>query len=442
MKKISVFTLALCIIFSCIAVGCTKTPNPKPSTLPSVSPSATPSLAPSVSVTPTPTVAPSVNPTMSAPNPSTPPETNVVPNGTFNDNVMGIPQDWWGYNRDNAALVAPSNGRLRISADFGSVTLRTPITLQTGKTYTLSADIHVEKMQTGPFGDYFIGLGVSAMHEERAVKPENCIASLFYTAGIDVSNTQDFLAMTGYQNATFSVDTDGTYYVVFTSWLSTLDITVDNVFVTETSVTQPETERVRILISSDMHNTPDTHSWYGVGSNARLQQWVDGIKAEHQKDPIDALVILGDTSLDYWNFPPYGYYLTTGVSYTEDLITRYVSQHPKDFPIYYVPGNHEQYGNEKWVELTGQNREGYFTVGNNLFILSDTYGGYLDPTGHHDGVYTGVNMTNVLSAVNANPNANNIWLLAHEFQLNAENALFIQFLNSNQRVRGLFMGHT
>jgi len=321
--------------------------------------------------------------------------------------------------------------------------MTTPVTLLSGISYTLSADIGVTKMQTGPFGNNYIGFGVSTMQDETAIKPENCIASLFYTEGIAVTNTEDFLAITGYRKTTFTVDTDGEYFLVFTSWLSTLDITVDNAFITTNTTTEePTNERVRILISSDMHNTPDSHNWYGVESNLRMQQWVDGIKAEHQKDPIDALVILGDTSLDHWAFPPYGYYLNAGKSYTQDFIERYVSQLPKDFPVYFVPGNHEQYGNAKWVELTGQNREGYFTVGNNLFILSDTYAGYLDPVWNHDGMYTGVGMDNVLNAIKANPNAGNIWLLAHEFQFNAESTDFLNFLKSNKRVRGLFMGHT
>ncbi len=419
MKKTSYLALLLCILFSCIAVGCSKNPSPSPS----VSPGATPSI--------------------SAPNPSVAPATNVVPNGTFNGNAEGFPTGWVGYNNNNAALVTVTDGKLNIVADFTSMMMQTPVTLQAGKKYTLSADIHVNTMQTGPFGDYFIGFGVSQLQDETAVKPENAIASLFFTSGISVTNTEEFFVMTGYREATFSVDTDGTYYLVFASWLSILDITVDNVFITtDTATEDPVNERVRILISSDMHNTPDSHSWYGVGSNARLQQWVDGIIAEHQKDPIDALVILGDTSLDHWAFPPYGYYLTAGVSYTKDLVKRYVSQLPKDFPVYFVPGNHEQYGNAKWVELTGQNRQGYFTLGDNLFILADTYAGYLDPAGHHDGMYTGVDMSHVTKAVKANTNASNIWLLAHEFQFNAESAQFIHFLKSNQRVRGLFMGHT
>ena len=367
----------------------------------------------------------------------------MVSNGTFNENSEGFPAGWYGYNRNNNTTITTTNGRLCIATDYGSLVMKTAVTLQAGITYTLSADIGVTKMQTGPYGNNYFGFGVSAMQDETAVKPENCIASLFYTEGIDVTNTEDFCAMTGYRETTFTVDAGGEYYLVFTNWLSILDIAIDNVFITENTTTaEPVKERVRILISSDMHNTPDSHSWYGVGSNSRMQQWVNGIIAEHQKDPIDALVILGDTSLDHWNFDPYGYYLNTGVSYTKLLIDNYVSQLPKDFPIYYVPGNHEQYGNAKWVELTGQNRQGYFTVGDNLFILSDTYAGYLDPSWNHDGMYTGVDMTHVLSAVKANPHASNIWLLAHEYQLNAESTQFIQFLKSNQRIRGLFMGHT
>ncbi len=369
--------------------------------------------------------------------------TNLVSNGTFNTNGTGFPAGWWGYNHQGASNVSVTNGALKIVTNDNNIVTSIPVTLQKGVVYTLSADMTVNKMQTGTAGGAYVGFAVSKASNESAVKPENAIASLFYTASISVTNDSDFKATTGYAPATFTVDEDGEYYVVFASWAFTIDLTIDNVSVVGAMPTQePAKERIRILISSDMHYTPDSHSWYGVGSNARLQQWVDGIKAEHQKDPIDALVILGDESLDHWAFPPYGYYLTTGTSYTKLFVDNYVSQLPKDFPIYYVPGNHEQYGNAKWFEITGQNRQGHFTVGDNLFVLSDTYGGNLDPTEHHDGVYTGVDMNHLMGAVKANANVSNIWLLAHEYALNAESTQFRNFLNSNKRVRGLFMGHT
>ena len=57
----------------------------------------------------------------------------------------------------------------------------------------------------------------------------------------------------------------------------------------------------RILFSSDIHCN-DLQAWYGVSNADRVQHWVDCVKAEHEKQPIDLLLLLGDFSLDHWMY--------------------------------------------------------------------------------------------------------------------------------------------
>jgi hypothetical protein len=51
-----------------------------------------------------------------------------------------------------------------------------------------------------------------------------------------------------------------------------------------------------------------------------------------------------------------------------------------DVPKFFLAGNHEQYGNEEWKAITGNDRSGTITLGNNTFVLLDACAGDLNPT--------------------------------------------------------------
>lgn len=193
------------------------------------------------------------------------------------------------------------------------------------------------------------------------------------------------------------------------------------------------------MLSSDIH---ECHiDWYGVRTADRLQKWVDDLKCEYEKDPFEALLLLGDYSLDHWKWQTKGSYLEEGVSYTKRFTDEYLSQ-LRELPIAIrmIPGNHEQYGETLWKRFTGYPRQDTYVTGDWLFILTDTYQGGLDPTEHHDGVYTGADMTFIRRQLETNPDKRVI-LCCHYIEPWRESEAFRALLRED-RIVCLFAGHT
>jgi hypothetical protein len=106
-----------------------------------------------------------------------------------------------------------------------------------------------------------------------------------------------------------------------------------------------------------------------------------------------------------------------------------------------IAGNHEQYSYEQWEEIVGNERQEYYVLGNNLFLVVDTFRGELDPDYHHDGKYVGVDM-DFVNEVLAEHGDKDIWIMGHYFDMSQESEEFKALLRDNLNVRGLFQGHT
>jgi len=204
--------------------------------------------------------------------------------------------------------------------------------------------------------------------------------------------------------------------------------------------TEPKTKDLRVIVSSDIHYT-NLQQWYSTDYRVRLQHWVDTVLAEHEKAPIDLLIINGDISLDYWISG--GSVLTYGKdkATSKVFVNKYLSQLPDEILVYIIPGNHEQYSNEDWLEITGNNRQGHMYVGGRLFICLDTFGGNLDPKVNHDGVYTGADVAYINELLETYPEGD-VYLVAHHFDTAKETAAFKKLVKENDRIKGLFSGHT
>ena len=195
----------------------------------------------------------------------------------------------------------------------------------------------------------------------------------------------------------------------------------------------------RIILASDIHLCD--YNWYGMRAEDRVQRFVDDLKAEYEKHPFEALLLLGDYSLDHFCFNILGSYLTRGVSNTKRFVDEYLSQ-LKELPIEVrmIAGNHEMYGNELFHELTGYNRRDIYVTGDLLFILMDTYRAGLDPTEHIDGVYTGADIAFIKEQMAAYPDKRVI-LCSHYLEHWKEPEEFKEILRSG-RVICMVQGHT
>ena len=195
----------------------------------------------------------------------------------------------------------------------------------------------------------------------------------------------------------------------------------------------------RVLVTSDMHYT-HLATWYGVSAEDRLQAWVDAILYEHSLRPFDLIVIAGDTSLDHWKWNGGGSYLKDGVTTTKEFMEKYVSQLPQDVPLFVMAGNHEQFGNEKWKEITGNDRQGSVVLGNDLYLFVDSFAAELDPDYHHDGVATAPDLVFIRAEMEKYPE-HNVYLISHAFDIKKGGSEFAELV-SDPRVVALFQGHT
>ena len=205
----------------------------------------------------------------------------------------------------------------------------------------------------------------------------------------------------------------------------------------EESTSKPEKSEYRVLLASDIHNNNQL-SWYGVSNEKRMEMFVSAVNAEHEKQPFDLILLLGDYSLDFWVHG--GSVLNNGQSNTENFMKNIASKFPADVPVFYLPGNHEQYGNEAWKKITGNDRFGTVVLGDNVFVMLDTFAGNLDPTGNSDGTYTGIDMAYLEEQFAAYPNAS-FYICAHYIDQNSEMAKLQKLTAEHDNIVGFFMGH-
>lgn len=194
----------------------------------------------------------------------------------------------------------------------------------------------------------------------------------------------------------------------------------------------------RILIITDIHNCHI--DWYDTKNDDRMSVLCSALKEQYKSTPYDCILSLGDYSLDFWKWQIGGSYLwSPPVSRTTEFMEKYASRFPAK--AYFLAGNHEQYGNEKWQEITGNPREFAVVYGNYVFAMLDTFAGDLDPTENHDGVYTGIN-TEFLTAILKKHPDKKIVLCAHDIVPEKESNEAKSIICSENRILCAFTGHT
>ena len=191
----------------------------------------------------------------------------------------------------------------------------------------------------------------------------------------------------------------------------------------------------RILIVSDVHFCQFEYG--GIPRDEKAQRLVAQIKEEYEKEPFELILFLGDYSLDHWAWQTKGTWLTHKKSYTKEFIDRFCAELPA--PYYMLAGNHEQYGEKLWRELTGFGRSEEIVVDDCLFILWDSFGGELDPTEHSDGCYTPPKCEEIRAIMDKHPDKR-VFLCSHWFSPCGSEAE--KELIRDERVVCLFQGHT
>ena len=198
-------------------------------------------------------------------------------------------------------------------------------------------------------------------------------------------------------------------------------------------------ERTRILVASDIHLC---HlDWYGTKNDDQVQRFTADVEEECRRDPAEALLLLGDYSLDYWAWNIKGCWINEGVSQTERFVRTYMDRLRRAAgEIRMIAGNHEQYGHALWKEKTGFSRQDILLCGGVLFLLLDTYGADLDPDHHSDGTYCGADVEFIRTKMAEIPDVPVI-LCAHHLDPERESAQFCELVKNDHRILCLFSGH-
>ncbi len=197
-------------------------------------------------------------------------------------------------------------------------------------------------------------------------------------------------------------------------------------------------ERIRVILASDIHYCK---VWYGITPEMKREMLCNDLEQEYAREPYQALLLLGDYSLDHWVWDTKGSYLTEGISNAKRFASECLPKMtPSGVAVRMIAGNHEQYGEALWKELTGFNRRDYIVCGHVLFVLLDTFGGDLDPVEHSDGTYVGVDMEYVQTLMARYPDKK-VVLCAHWFDIQRESEEVRSFLASEERIICLFCGH-
>ena len=192
-----------------------------------------------------------------------------------------------------------------------------------------------------------------------------------------------------------------------------------------------------LIIMSDVHLC--TQVWYGVDSDTRMKYMIEDLNEYYKTEKYSSVFLLGDLSLDHWLHNEGGSWLNSKTSNTKNLIEKDLSNLDcGDFKM--IPGNHEQYSNAQWKEITGYDRQYYVYTGGYLFIMLDNFQGELNPNYHHDGKYTQTDVNFIKLIMSLYPDAP-VVLCAHWFDTENESEAFKSLVRNEERILCMFVGH-
>ncbi len=194
---------------------------------------------------------------------------------------------------------------------------------------------------------------------------------------------------------------------------------------------------MKLLLLSDVHFCQ--RDFYGIPYDTRKAWMVQNLNAAYRAAPYEAILWLGDYSLDFWAWEDGGSYFHHGLSYTKRFVEEIL-------PLldcqqnYLIPGNHEQYSHSDWEQITGCKRQFSLVIGDTLFLMLDTFAGDLDPDRDADGTYTGADVGFIQEEMAKYPGMKTV-LCAHFFDERRESQEFKTLVREEARIVCLFCGH-
>lgn len=150
------------------------------------------------------------------------------------------------------------------------------------------------------------------------------------------------------------------------------------------------TLKKRFLLVSDMHYTVEetfeeyklvcpearasvaSGNAFGKKQREKVEKIYDDIMEENRRSPLDAVLVLGDLSIDDYDFRNLP--MNFCRKFKEECMDRLPC------PSYAIPGNHDSYTNDLWREVFGYDRQYAVELGDDcVFLMADTFA---DVPGH------------------------------------------------------------
>lgn len=123
---------------------------------------------------------------------------------------------------------------------------------------------------------------------------------------------------------------------------------------------------LRYAVATDIHWNHDDTENTNLTGEAKTQILVDAVNAEHHKKPLDFFMITGDINEG------------GDEQAIEEFKEKFLWQF--EMPVVLFAGNHDGIANDKWVELTGYNRQTSLETEDFYFIFCDTFGDNIGKT--------------------------------------------------------------
>ncbi len=207
---------------------------------------------------------------------------------------------------------------------------------------------------------------------------------------------------------------------------------------------------LRVLLFSDVHYTtaesaeelkrrfPESEASAAAGDafgrtqEEKVQTALADILAEHAKQPLDLVLVLGDLSVDDYDFRrlPENYC----VRFRDELLKRLPC------PAYVLAGNHDSYPDEMWRGMFGYGRQYAIEREGVLFVMLDTFRKW-PATGASGSPYTPADAGFLRETLAAHPGVP-VFLCAHHFAPERESEEFRAIVREEPRIAALFRGHT
>ena len=207
---------------------------------------------------------------------------------------------------------------------------------------------------------------------------------------------------------------------------------------------------MRVLLVSDLHyTTEETHdelkrlhpeanaslaagSAFGYTQHEKVQKVLQAILWEHERSPLDLVLVLGDLSLDDFGFR------NLPDNYCRRFLEECMRKCP--CPAYALPGNHDSYPERQWREVFGYGRQYALERGGALFVMLDHFR-TCPAAGASGSPYTPADTAFLSEVLAAHPGMP-VFLCAHHVQEAGESEEFRRIVRENRNIICLFRGHT